>query len=118
MDITPFNEQKSANQPGPATRSLGLVTPAAPLRQIFTLNETHTFGTNVVNEARAGFNRFSSSTTPNAQLNPADFGILNGVSQPIGLPQISVAGGGLEFRRPVRPAVGPRRYHVCRGGHA
>ena len=48
------------------------------LRQIFTLNETHTFGTNVVNEARAGFNRFSSSTTPNAQLNPADFGILNG----------------------------------------
>lgn len=33
------------------------------LRQIFTLNETHTFGTNVVNEARAGFNRFSSRTT-------------------------------------------------------
>jgi hypothetical protein len=70
------------------------------LRQIFTLNETHTFGTNVVNEARAGFNRFSSSSTPNAQLNPADFGILNGINQPIGLPQINVAGGALNFGGP------------------
>jgi len=76
------------------------------LRQIFTLNETHTFGTNVVNEARAGFNRFSSSTTPNAQLNPADFGILNGVNQPIGLPQISVAGGGLNFGGPATQPSG------------
>ena len=71
----------------------GFGNTSRPLRQIFTLNETHTFGTNVVNEARVGFNRFSSSTTPNAQLNPADFGILNGVNQPIGLPQINVAGG-------------------------
>ena len=70
------------------------------LRQIFTLNETHTFGTNIVNAARAGFNRFSSRTNPNAQLNPADFGILNGVDQPIGLPQINVAGGGLNFGGP------------------
>ena len=62
------------------------------LRQIFTLNWTHTFGTNVVNEARAGFNRWSSSMTPNAQLNPAAFGILNGINQSIGLPQINVAG--------------------------
>ena len=76
------------------------------LRQIFTLNETHTFGTNVVNEARAGFNRFSSSTTPNAQLNPAGFGILNGVNQPIGLPQISVAGGGLNFGGPATQPSG------------
>jgi hypothetical protein len=70
------------------------------LRQIFTLNETHTFGTDVVNEARAGFNRFSSSSTPNAQLNPAEFGILNGITMPIGLPQINVAGGGLNFGGP------------------
>ena len=78
----------------------GFGNTSLPLRQIFTLNETHTFGTKVVNEARAGFNRFSSSTTPNAQLNPADFGILNGVNQPIGLPQISVAGGALNFGGP------------------
>jgi len=34
-------------------------------------------------------NRLYSNTNPRAQLNPADFGILNGISQPIGLPQIS-----------------------------
>ena len=76
------------------------------LRQIFTLNETHTFGTNVVNEARAGFNRFSSRSTPNAQLNPADYGILNGVNQPIGLPQINIAGGALNFGGPVAQPSG------------
>jgi len=76
------------------------------LRQIFTLNETHTFGTNVVNEARVGFNRFSSRSTPNAQLNPADFGILNGINQPIGLPQINVAGGGLNFGGPAAQPSG------------
>jgi len=69
------------------------------LRQVFTLNETHVFGSKLVNEARAGFNRFSSATKPGAQLNPADFGINNGINQPIGLPQISVA-GGLNFGGP------------------
>jgi Carboxypeptidase regulatory-like domain len=76
------------------------------LRQIFTLNENHTFGTNVVNEARAGFNRFSSSSTPNAQLNPTEFGIRNGISIPIGLPQINVAGGGLNFGGPAAQPSG------------
>lgn len=69
------------------------------LRQIFTLNETHIFGPTLVNEIRFGFNRFSSVTEPNARLNPADFGINNGIAQPIGLPQISVA-GGLNFGGP------------------
>jgi hypothetical protein len=63
------------------------------LRQIFTFNETHLFGPTLVNELRFGFNRFSSVTNPNAQLNPADLGIRIGIDQPIGLPQISVAGG-------------------------
>jgi outer membrane receptor protein involved in Fe transport len=61
-------------------------------RQILTLNETHTFGPNVVNEARFGFNRINITFTPNAPLNPADFGINNGITQPIGLPQISITG--------------------------
>ena len=87
-----------------------------PLRQIFTLNETHIFGPNLVNEARLGFNRFSSTTTPNAQLNPADFGILNGISQPIGLPQINVAGGSSQFWRTCSPTVRTRRHHLCRCG--
>jgi outer membrane receptor protein involved in Fe transport len=69
-------------------------------RQIFTLNETHTFGSAVVNEARFGFNRIHISFTPNAQLNPLDFGIKNGVTEPIGLPQIVVTGTGLNFGGP------------------
>jgi len=69
------------------------------------LNETHIFRSNVVNEARLGFNRFSSSSTPNAQLNPAEFGIRNGVTQPIGLPQINIA-GGLNFGGPANQPSG------------
>ena len=61
-------------------------------RQIFTLNETHIFGPNLTNEARLGFNRINITFTPNLQLNPADFGINNGVNQDIGLPQISITG--------------------------
>ena len=69
-------------------------------RQIFTINETHTFGPDLVNEARFGFNRLRSSTMPKLQLNPADFGIFNGINQPIGLPQINIAGGALNFGGP------------------
>ncbi len=69
-------------------------------RQIFTLNETHTFGPTLVNEARLGFNRIFITFTPNRQLNPADFGINNGVNQPIGLPQINVTGSRFNFGGP------------------
>src|SRR5579864_7131757 len=70
-----------------------------PLHQFFSLNETHTFGRRI-NELRLGVNRLSSATLPNAALNPADFGIRGGINQPIGLPQISVAGGALNFGGP------------------
>jgi hypothetical protein len=70
------------------------------LRQVLTLNETHIFSPTLVNEFRLGFNRFHSATTPTAQLNPLDFGINNGITQPIGLPQINVAGGNLNFGGP------------------
>src|ERR1051326_1900458 len=72
-------------------------------RQIFTLNETHTFGSNLVNETRFGFNRIHIIFSPNAELNPLDFGINNGVTEAIGLPQISVGNvqaGGLNFGGP------------------
>jgi hypothetical protein len=69
-------------------------------RQIFTLNETHTFGSAVVNEARFGFNRIHIAFTPNAQLNPLDFGIKNGVTEAIGLPQLAVGGSALNFGGP------------------
>jgi hypothetical protein len=69
-------------------------------RQIFTLNETRTISSNVVNEARLGFNRIHILFSPNAKLNPLDFNIQNGVTDPIGLPQISVGGGGFNMGGP------------------
>jgi len=86
------------NRSGNTIPGFGFVAPLK--RQIFTLSETHTFGSTAVNEVRFGVNRWYTRTTPKAQLNPADFGIRNGISEPIGLPQISVAGGGLNFGGP------------------
>ncbi len=77
----------------------GFGNTTAQLRQVFTFNETHIFSPVLINELRFGFNRFSSATTPNTQLNPAEFGITHGITDPIGLPQISVA-GGLNFGGP------------------
>jgi hypothetical protein len=71
-----------------------------PQRQFFSLNETHIFGQNRINELRLGLNRLSSATLPNALLNPADFGIRDGIDQPLGLPQISISGGALNFGGP------------------
>ena len=69
-------------------------------RQILTLNEVHTFNSAVVNEARFGLNRIHILFSPNAKLNPLDFNIQNGVTDPIGLPQISVGGGGFNMGGP------------------
>jgi len=69
-------------------------------RQSFTVNETHIFSPNVVNEFRFGLNRLKTNTRPNAQLNPVEFGINDGIKEPIGLPQINVAGGNLNFGGP------------------
>jgi Carboxypeptidase regulatory-like domain/TonB dependent receptor len=69
-------------------------------RQIMTLNETHTFGANLVNEVRFGFNRINITFTPNALINPTDLGINDGINQPIGLPQIAITGLGLNFGGP------------------
>ena len=69
-------------------------------RQVFTLNEVHTFSSNVVNEARFGFNRIHILFDPNAHLNPLDFGIHNGVTEDIGLPQMNVTGASLNFGGP------------------
>ena len=93
---------KEPTRSGNTIPGFGYVAPL--VRQIFTLSETHTFGPATVNEARIGFNRWSTSTTPNAQLNPAEFGIRNGITDPIGLPQISIAGGSLNFGG---PAINP-----------
>src|SRR5262249_22302632 len=55
---------------------------------------------NVINETRFGFNRIFINFTANANFNPADFGINNGINEPIGLPQITVGTIGLNFGGP------------------
>ena len=69
------------------------------LRQILTLNETHIFGPALVNEARLGFNRIYFTASAFAELNPTEFGINNGVTRSIGLPQINI-GGVINFGGP------------------
>ncbi|HEY7171250.1 MAG TPA: TonB-dependent receptor [Vicinamibacterales bacterium] len=69
-------------------------------RQIATFNETHIFGSSLVNEARFGFNNIDITFAPNAQLNPQDYGINSGVTTSIGIPQITVSGIGLNFGGP------------------
>jgi hypothetical protein len=66
-------------------------------RQIFTLNETHTFSPAVVNEARLGFNRIHITFVNNLAVNQADFSIGTGVNTPIGLPQILIQSTNLNF---------------------
>jgi hypothetical protein len=69
-------------------------------RQIFTFNETHTLSPTIVNEARMGFNRIHITFIPNANLNPADYGINNGINYNIALPTITVQGISLTIGGP------------------
>jgi hypothetical protein len=69
-------------------------------RRVFTLNETHTFGPWLVNEARLGFTRVSFASEPKTRVNPAELGFNTGINSSIGLPQINIA-GGLNFGGPV-----------------
>jgi hypothetical protein len=69
-------------------------------RQILTLNETRIFGPTLVNEARFGFNRIVIDFSPDNPLNPADLGINNGIDAPLALPQITIAGLGLNIGGP------------------
>ena len=95
-------------------------------RQIFTLNETHIFGPNLTNEARFGFNRINITFTPNLQVNPADFGIDNGVDDDIGLPQMSITGfnfniggpGNFPQGRADTTLVGSDTLNYLRGNHS
>ncbi len=69
-------------------------------RELGTLNETHVFGPTLTNEARFGINYIHITFAPNQALNPATFGIGNGVDTAIGLPQIGVSQIGLNFGGP------------------
>jgi hypothetical protein len=77
----------------------------AAQRQIFTLNDTHTFRPDLVNEARFGANRIFGIATPNVEVDAEEFGIHTGVRRPIGLPQFNVA-GAFNFGGPANQPVG------------
>ncbi|HEY6332079.1 MAG TPA: carboxypeptidase regulatory-like domain-containing protein, partial [Blastocatellia bacterium] len=69
-------------------------------RQIFTLNETHSFGSTVVNDARVGYSRIFITFSPIQDLNPENFGINVGVDQNLALPQTIIESLGLDFGGP------------------
>lgn len=71
------------------------------LRQILTINETHIFSVDAVNEIRFGFNRIAFTGLAGAPFNPTELGIRVGVNRPGSLPQINVA-GGLNFGGPTQ----------------
>jgi hypothetical protein len=69
-------------------------------RQIATFSIDQTLSANLVNEARVGFNRIHITFTPNAKQDPSSFGIIDGLSGPTGLPQISIPGTDINFGGP------------------
>jgi hypothetical protein len=62
-------------------------------RQLMTINEVWAASPSLVNEARLGYNRIYIVFAADNNLNAAGYGIDTGINAPIGLPQISVAGG-------------------------
>jgi len=94
------SQQVHANEPASQGNSIpGFGQVSQPFASILTVNETHVFRDTIVNEVRFGRSRLEGGTFPAAALNPGDFGIGNGVTRPIGLPQMIVA-GGLNFGGP------------------
>src|SRR5205807_9390729 len=69
--------------------------------QVLPLNDVHIFNPNLVNETRVGFNRINATIRHKTEVNPADFETANGITEPIGLPQITVASIGLSFGGPI-----------------
>jgi len=69
-------------------------------RQIGTLSETHIFSSNLVNEARLGFNRISIAFNPANLTDPTSVGLGDGLSGNVGLPQTTLSDIGLVFGGP------------------
>lgn len=65
-------------------------------RQVFTLNQSHVFSPNVVNEANFGVNRILISFTPNTKVDPNSLGLASvlGPNETF-MPTISISSGPL-----------------------
>ena len=93
-------QRVDSNEPTSQGNSIpGFGQVSHPSASILTLSHTHTLGTAAVNELRFGRVHLDGGTFPAAALNPVDFGVGDGVTTPIGLPQMIVA-GGLNFGGP------------------
>jgi hypothetical protein len=120
------NQYVRAQEPAAGGNSIpGFGSVLHPYANILTLGETHTFGATAVNEFRVGRSYLHGGTFPAAALNPASFGIGDGVTRPIGLPQIIVAGdlnfggpGNLPQGRIDTSYVVNDTYSRARGRHA
>ena len=77
-------------------------------RQFIAINETHIFSPSVVNEARFGISRLRPNYLPAFQANPVSYGINDGITLPIGLPQITITSIALTIG-------GPSAYPQYRG---
>jgi hypothetical protein len=70
------------------------------VRQIGTFAETHIFNSDLVNEARLGYNRIAIAFVPATQIDPTSVGLGDGLSGPVGLPQTTLSDIGLVFGGP------------------
>jgi hypothetical protein len=96
-----FGRQRSeAREPMAQGNSIpGFGTARRPLTGVLTIGETHAFSGTLLNETRFGRTVLRNRTAAASALNPAAFGIRNGVTESIGLPQMIVA-GDLNFGGP------------------
>jgi hypothetical protein len=69
-------------------------------RQIGTLQYVHIFSPRITNEARIGFNRISIAFNPANLLDPTSVGLGDGLSGPVGLPQITITDDSFTFGGP------------------
>jgi hypothetical protein len=77
----------------------GFGSQSQPDSSVLTVGHTHVFRGSTTNEARYGRTHVNGGTFTAAALNPVQFGIGNGVTRAIGLPQMIVA-GDLNFGGP------------------
>ncbi len=66
-------------------------------RQLMTFGESHVFTPTVVNEFRLGYNRIHITFDPTNKLDPSTFGINNGNTGPVGIPETIITSIGLDF---------------------
>jgi len=69
-------------------------------RQVLTLNYTHIFNPNFINEARLGANRINIAFIPNTLLDPSNYFIVGGLTGNVGLPQTTISDLSLTYGGP------------------